>query len=92
MYGNAYDQDRSRQMNALQLAPQYGNQAYNDASQLMKAGGQVQDLAQQNRDFGYQQFQDQINNPYKQMAAYGGLLSGQGAQKTETVGGENEHN
>ena len=87
MYGNAYDQDRSRQMNALQLAPQYGNQAYNDASQLMKAGGQVQDLAQQNRDFGYQQFQDQINNPYKQMAAYGGLLSGQGAQKTETTGG-----
>ena len=87
MYGNAYDQDRSRQMQALQMAPGYGNQAYTDASQLMKAGGQAQDLAQQNRDFSYQQFQDQQNLPYKQMAAYGGLLSGQGTQKTETTSG-----
>jgi hypothetical protein len=87
MYGNAYNTDRANQMSALQLAPQFGNQAYTDASQLMKAGGQVQDLAQQNRDFGYQQFQDQQNNPYKQMAAYGGLLSGQGTQKSQTTSG-----
>lgn len=87
MYGNAYNTDRANQMSALQLAPQYGNQAYTDASQLMKAGGQVQDQAQQARDFSYQQFQDQQNTPYKQMAAYGGLLSGQGTQKTTSSGG-----
>ena len=87
MYGNAYNTDRANQMSALQLAPQYGNQAYTDAGQLMKAGGQVQDQAQQGKDFAYQQFQDQQNTPYKQMAAYGGLLSGQGAQKTTTTGG-----
>lgn len=87
MYGNAYNTDRANQMSALQLAPQYGNQAYNDASQLMKAGGQQQDQAQQGRDFGYQQFQEEQNLPYKQMAAYGGLLSGQGVQKSTTSGG-----
>lgn len=74
-------------LSALQLAPQYGNQAYTDASQLMKAGGQLQDQAQQGRDFNYQQFQDQQNTPYKQMAGFGGLLSGQGAQKTTVSGG-----
>lgn len=87
MYGNAYNTDRANQMAALQLAPQYGNQAYTDASQLMKAGGQVQDQAQQAKDFAYQQFQEKQNTPYKQMAAYGGLISGQGAQKTTTNGG-----
>ena len=85
MYGNAYNTDRANQMQALNLAPQYGNQAYTDAGQLMKAGGQVQDQSQQNKDFNYQQFQDQQNTPYKQMAAYGGLLSGQGAQKSTTT-------
>lgn len=75
------------QLHALQLAPQYGNQSYADASQLMKAGGQLQDQGQQGRDFAYQQFQEQQNTPYKQMGAYGGLLSGQGTQKTESHGG-----
>lgn len=87
MYGNAYNADRSNQMQALNLAPQYGNQAYTDAGQLMKVGGQFQDQGQQGRDFNYQQFQDQQNTPYKQMAAYGGLLSAQGAQKSTTSGG-----
>ncbi|CAB4172511.1 hypothetical protein UFOVP1470_21 [uncultured Caudovirales phage] len=85
MYGNAYEGDQSRKMQALQMAPGYGNQAYTDASQLMKVGGQVQDLAQQNRDFGYQQFADQQNLPYKQMGAYGGLLSAQPTQNSTTT-------
>lgn len=82
-----YQNYMGNKLNALQLAPQYGNQAYTDASQLMKVGGQMQDQAQQGRDFNYQQFQDQQNTPYKQMAAYGGLLSGQGVQKSTTSGG-----
>lgn len=87
MYGDAYNTDRANQMQALQLAPTYGQEKYNDASQLMKAGGQVQDQAQQGNDFAYQQFQEQQNTPYKQMAAYGGMLSGQGTQKSESSGG-----
>ena len=87
MYGNAYNTDRANQMTALGMAPQYGNQAYTDASQLMKAGGQMQDQAQQNKDFQFNQFQDQQNLPYKQMAAYSGLLGSSGATSSQTTSG-----
>lgn len=85
MYGNAYNTDRANQMAALNLAPQYGNQAYQDAAQLMKVGGQMQDQQQQNKDFAYQQFQEQQNLPYKQMAAYSGLLGSSGANSSSTT-------
>jgi hypothetical protein len=87
MYGNAYNTDRANQMAALQLAPTYGNQSYNDAAQLMKVGGQMQDQAQQNKDFQYNQFQEQQNTPYKQMAAYSGLLGNSGTTSTQTSSG-----
>lgn len=87
MYGNAYNTDRANQMAALNLAPTYGNQAYTDASQLMKAGQTQQDQAQQGMDFNYQQYQDQQNLPYKQMAAYQGLLGSSGVNSTTTSSG-----
>lgn len=85
MYGGAYNTDRANQMAALQLAPTYGQQTYNDAAQLMKAGGQIQDQAQQQKDFNYSQFQEQQNLPYKQMAAYSGLLGSSGSTGTSTT-------
>lgn len=87
MYGGAYDADRNRQMQALNLAPTYGNQTYQDAAQLMKAGQTEQDQTQQGLDFNYQQFQDQQNLPYKQMAAYQGLLGSSGVNSTTTQSG-----
>lgn len=86
MYGNAYNTDKASQMQGLQLAPQYGQQAYQDASQLMNAGQFQQNQDQQNKDFGYQQFTDQQNLPYKQMAAYTGVL-GAGINNTATTTG-----
>lgn len=79
MYGGAYASDRANQMQALGMAPQYGSQKYNDASQLMKAGGQMQDQSQQQNDFNFNQFQEKQNTPYKQMAAYSGLLGSSGS-------------
>jgi hypothetical protein len=67
------------------MAQSYGNQSYNDAAQLMKVGGQVQDQAQQNNDFAYQQSQDKQNLPYKQMAAYSGLLGSSGSTGSSTT-------
>lgn len=87
MYGGAYDADRNRQMQALSLAPTYGNQAYQDASQLMKAGQMEQDQAQQGMDFDYQQFQEEQNLPYKQMSAYQGLLGSSGVNSTTSSSG-----
>lgn len=83
MYGAAYDADRNRQLQAIQSAPTFGNQAYNDANQLMTAGQTQQDQTQQNLDYGYSQYQDEQNLPYKQLAAMSGVFgSNLGANST----------
>ena len=89
MYGQAYDQDRARQMQGIGMAQQFGNQAYQDASQLLNAGQIQQDQSQQNADFNYQQFTDQQNLPYKQLAAMSGVFgSGLGGSTTQSSGGK----
>lgn len=89
MYGQAYDQDRARQMQAIGMAPQFGNQAYSDAEQLMKAGQVQQDQQQQGLDFNYQQFQDAQNLPYRQLAAMAGPFgSNLGSTTTQSGGGK----
>lgn len=87
MYGQAYNTDRANQMAALNLAPQYGQQKYTDAAQLLKAGQMQQDQSQQAKDFAYQQFQEKQNLPYKQMAAYSGLLGSSGSTGSSTSSG-----
>lgn len=84
MYGQAYDQDRARQMQGIGMAQQFGNQAYQDAAQLMGAGQTVQDAFQQARDFQYQQFQERQDLPYKQLAAMAGVF-GSGLGQTSTT-------
>lgn len=89
MYGQAYDQDRARQMQGIGMAQQFGNQAYQDASQLLNAGQIQQDQQQQGLDFGYQQFQDAQNLPYKQLAAMAGPFgSNLGSTTTQSGGGK----
>lgn len=85
MYGNAYSQDRANQMQAINMAPIFGNAAYTDAGQLMKAGQIQQDQAQNALDFNYNQFQDATNLPYKQLASMAGVFgSGLGSTTTTT--------
>jgi len=87
MYGGAYDNDQNRRLSAIGQAPTFGNAAYNDASQLMNAGQVMQDQTQQNLDFGYQQFSEAQNQPYKNLAAMAGVFQTPGfggSQKTET--------
>jgi hypothetical protein len=88
MYGQAYDGDQGRALQAIGMAPTFGNAAYQDASQLMKAGQVMQDQKQNNLDFNYQQFQDATNTPYKQLAAMSGVFgSGLGGESTTTQSG-----
>lgn len=75
IYGGAYNQDRANQMQAIGMAPQFGDLAYKDASQLLNVGQIQQDQAQQPLDFNYQQFQEQQNDPYKKLAAMSGVFS-----------------
>lgn len=88
MYGQAYEGDRARQMQSIGMAQQFGNQAYQDAGQLMNAGQIQQDQAQQGLDFNYQQFQEQQDLPYKQLAAMSGVFgTNLGASSTTTQKG-----
>lgn len=85
LLSSAYEADQNRRMQAINSAPTFGNQAYQDASQLMNAGQVLQDQNQQNLDFNYQQFQEAQNNPYKQLAAMGGVFgSNLGGSSTTT--------
>jgi len=87
MYGNAYNTDRANQIQALQIAPTYGNQAYSDANQLLQAGNTQQNQAQNNLDFGYQQWNNQQNYPLKQMQAMSGVLGQSMGTATAQSGG-----
>lgn len=91
MYGGAYDADRGRQMQALGMAQGFANQPYQDAQQLMGAGQFLQDQQQQGLDYGYQQYQDAQNLPYKQLAAMSGVFGsnlGSTSTTTQTGGGK----
>lgn len=88
LYGGAYEADRGRQMQAIGMAPEFAQQDYQDAGQMMNAGQILQDQNQQNLDYGYEQYQEQENLPYKQLAAMSGIFgSNLGGQSTTTGGG-----
>lgn len=88
MYGAAYDADQNRRLQAINSAPTFANQAYTDANQLMTAGQTQQDQNQQALDYGYSQYQDSQNLPYKQLAAMSGVFgSNLGGTSTTTQSG-----
>jgi hypothetical protein len=89
MYGNAYETDQSRRMQAVQLAPTYGDQAYKDAGQLLNVGGVQQQNTQNNLDFGYDQYKDAQNDPFKKLQTIGGVIGqNMGQTTTQTSGGK----
>jgi hypothetical protein len=89
MYGQAYEGDQGRRMQAIGMAPTFGNAAYQDAQQLMNVGQMQQDQKQQNLDFNYGQFQEASNLPYKQLGAMSGALNtNMGGSSTTSSGGK----
>lgn len=88
IYGGAYAQDRSNQMQAIGMAPQFGDLAYKDAGQLLNAGQVLQDDAQNPLDFRYGQYQEEENLPYKQLAGMSGVFgSNLGSSSTSQQSG-----
>lgn len=89
MYGNAYNTDQANRMQAIGMAPTFGNAAYQDAGQLLNAGNLQQQQVQNNLDFGYQQYQDAQNEPYKKLQTIGGVVGqAQGSTSTTSGGGK----
>lgn len=86
-----YNNWNNSNLNAANLGLQYGNTAYTDAAQLMKAGQTMQDQSQNNLDAKYQNYQDAQNLPYKQLAAMSGVFGsnlGSNSTTTSTGGGK----
>jgi hypothetical protein len=90
MYGQQYNADQGRRMEAIGMAPKFGDAAYQDADKLMRAGQMMQDQQQQGLDFGFSQFQDAGNLPYKQLASMAGVFGSQpyGTSTTTSGGGK----
>ena len=81
----------ARRLQAIGMAPQFGNADYQDASQLLNVGGMLQDDVQRGLDFGYQEFQEAENLPYKQLAAQSGVFGsnlGGSSSTTQSGGGK----
>lgn len=87
MYGQAYGQDQANRMQAIGMAPTFGNAAYQDAGQLLNAGNIRQNQDQQNLDFAYNQFMQAQDYPFKQLQATGGVVKGGMGSQTTTSGG-----
>lgn len=88
MYGQAYESDAGRRMQAIGMAPQINQAGYAPGETLFKAGQVQQDQQQQGLDFNYGQFQESQNLPYKQLAAMAGVFnSGLGGTTTQQDGG-----
>ena len=80
--------ERGFQNAAIGLAPQFASQDYADANNLLNAGAYARNFDQQNRDFSFQQYQDRLNLPYKQLGAMSGVFgSNLGGTSTTTSSG-----
>ena len=86
MRGNAYTQERTNQMNALGMAPNFANQDYVDSNALLNVGQQQQtfDQAAQNQNNAYYQAAQQY--PIDRLNIMGNALGigGQGNTQTQT--------
>lgn len=69
-----YAQERANQMQATGMAPTFAQQDYNDISQLAQAGQQYQTQNQKALDLGFQQYQDSLNYPARQLDIFGNAL------------------
>ena len=94
VYGDNYQQERSRQLQAGLMAPTYGNQAYTDAAALQGVGAQKQAQDQTKLDMNYSDWQNAKNWPYAGFDMLSGLTgaSTQAAQLAQQADQFNRQN
>jgi hypothetical protein len=93
MYGANYDQERSRQMSAMGLAPQMAESDYRDAQALLGVGDARQQLSQRYLDQANGLFNQNQAYPQQQLDAYGravGVGVGAGGTSTQTSPNPNQ--
>lgn len=77
LYGGAYENERGRQMQAAQLAPQTAQLGYYDAEQLMALGEKGDAFRQAQIDDDFNRYMYEQNQPYDNLGRYMGYLGGQ---------------
>ena len=88
IFGNNYAQERSRQQQASQFAPNLAAQDYRDAEALLNVGGMQQGLGQQYLSDDYSRFQQAQQYPYQQFQTFGQLFNPNlGSTQTQTQPG-----
>ncbi|KKU98300.1 MAG: hypothetical protein UY28_C0004G0038 [Candidatus Amesbacteria bacterium GW2011_GWB1_48_13] len=91
IYGGAYEQERQRMMQGLQLLPPTLSAGYYPQQALMGVGAQKQQQGQTEADVAYQNAVAASEYPFSILSGYGGALgqagSGAGTSTTKTSGG-----
>jgi hypothetical protein len=87
MYSQNYQTERGRQYGAMQGAPQYAQQDYNDLARALGAGGVRQDLGRRQLGDEVNRFNYAQNQPYANLAQFQAATSGAGqyGQQTSTA-------
>lgn len=83
-----YNTERGNQMQSLTMAPQYANQDYADALQLMNVGQMAQDNTQKNMDVDYSNWQAAQNYPRQQLQTMQNAFGINGGGTTTQTGGQ----
>jgi hypothetical protein len=89
----SYQAERQRQLGAMPLALQYGNQAYTDAAQLQGVGELQYGADQQQLTDQMAYFNEKAQSPYKQLDVLGNTIRaavGGGSTVSESAPGANQ--
>ena len=87
MYGDAFAQNQQNRLQALGFAQPFANQDYADLSQILDVGNVLQDQAQNQADFNYDEFMRQQDDPFRKLQAMTGVMQGTAGSTTTTTGG-----
>jgi hypothetical protein len=85
IYGGAYQQERARQLQAAQLAPQLAQQDYADISRLAQVGQSREGLQEAALADAMQRFQFEQQKPYTKLREYLASIGAPYAQQTVTA-------
>ena len=90
IFGNNYAQERNRQQQATQFAPNLAAQDYRDAEALLNVGGMQQQQGQNYLTDDMQRFQQAQQYPFQQFQTFGQIFNpALGGQSTQTLPGVN---
>ena len=85
IYGGAYQQERARQLQAAQLAPQLAQQDYADITRLAQVGQSREGLQEAALADAMQRFQFEQQKPYTKLREYLASIGAPAAQQTVSM-------